>query len=89
MAKDGEKGQGLKTEFMDIDPRQIELLEVNAQYMEPEQYQRLVGNVRQDGCLMSVPLLYRTPEGTYRCVSGNHRTQAAIDAGLKEIHVPL
>jgi len=89
MAEDGKKGQGLKTEIIEVDPNEIELLEVNARYMEPEMYKRLVENVRADGCLTSVPLCYRTPEGKLRCVSGNHRTQAACDAGFKKIHAQV
>lgn len=55
--------------------------EVNARYMRKEQYDQLVQNIRDDGCLTSVPLWYQ-PEGqdVPDIVSGHHRGQAAIEA---------
>jgi len=81
--------EGLETEIITVDPRQIELLEINARFMSAEMYHRLVENIRYDGCLTSVPLCYRTPEGKLRCISGNHRTKAAIDAELAEISIQV
>jgi hypothetical protein len=52
-------------------------------------YRRLVANIRRDGCLTSVPLCYQTPEGVLKCISGNHRTKASIEAGLSEITVQV
>ncbi|MHB8491190.1 MAG: ParB/RepB/Spo0J family partition protein [Solirubrobacteraceae bacterium] len=63
---------------------QIELLEKNARYMEHRVFQNLVENIRRDGRLESVPLTRRTPTG-YRCLSGNHRVQAAKEAGIPEV----
>lgn len=70
-----------------MDPRDLVLLERNAHFMVPEKYQRLVENVRADGCLTSVPLVVRMDDGRYEVRSGNHRTRAAIEVGLASIHV--
>ncbi len=92
MAKAGKSG--IETEIIKIDPKSIKLLEVNARYMPPERYSRLVENIKHDGCLTSVPLVYKLKEdgklgkkGELVCCSGNHRTKAAIDAGLLTIDV--
>ena len=65
---------------------QCDLLEKNAPFMRAEQYQRLVSNVKRDGCLTSVPFAVRNGE-RFLILSGNHRVQAAKDAGLTEILV--
>lgn len=74
------------------DPTRLTRLEVNARYMTKEEYDRLVGNVRRDGCLTSVPLIYGGgiyPEGEELIVSGNHRCNAAVDVGLPEVDAML
>jgi len=60
------------------------LLEKNARYMKAEQYRQLVENIGRDGCLTSVPFGVKEGDG-FLILSGNHRVQAARDAGLKEI----
>jgi len=70
---------------IEIDPREIKLLEMNARYMKHEEFNRLVENVRRDGQLTSTPFLCKEPDGTYLCLSGNHRTMAAIEVGLEKI----
>jgi hypothetical protein len=84
---------GITTEIRATSPRDLILLKKNARYMAHEQYQRLVDNVKRDRSLTSAPLaaqIYENddpekPTGTYEVLSGNHRTQAAIDAGLDTI----
>ncbi len=72
------------------DPKTLTLLEVNAHFMTKEKFDALVENVRRDGVLTSVPLVYADPDdGTELVLSGNHRTRAAIEAGLAEIPVLL
>lgn len=47
-----------------------------------------MANIRRDGCLTSVPLVWHDVDGDRKVVlSGNHRVQASIDAGLAEITV--
>jgi len=48
---------------------------------EPE-FNRLVANLRHDGVLTSLPLVYRG-----EVLSGNHRVQAAMKAGIDEADV--
>ncbi len=50
--------------------------------MENAEYQQLVENLRSDAVLTSAPLVYRG-----RVLSGNHRVEAAIDAGIEEADV--
>lgn len=70
------------------DPRSLTLLEVNAHFMTKEKFDALVENVRRDGVLTSVPLVYADPDsGNEIVLSGNHRTKAAVEAGLAEIPV--
>lgn len=67
----------------------LTLLELNAQVMDKATYDQLVANLREDGVLTSTPLIYGGepglyPEGAELVFSGNHRVQAAIDAGIEE-----
>lgn len=80
------------TRIARMDPRDLVLLEVNARFMRHEQFTRLVDNVKRDGALTSVPLAARMAgegEARYEVLSGNHRTRAAIEAGLHAIDVML
>ncbi len=45
----------MKTRLIEVDPRRLKLLDVNARFMPHEQYNRLVENIRRDGALTSVP----------------------------------
>jgi ParB-like chromosome segregation protein Spo0J len=70
---------------VEINPREIRLLETNARYMKHEEFNRLVDNVRKDGKLTSTPFLCKEADGKWLCLSGNHRTRAAIEVGLEMI----
>jgi hypothetical protein len=74
-----------KPEIVTGNPRELELLEVNARYMTHEQYQTLVRNLRRDQVLTSTPFVWRRPDGKGEVLSGNHRVKASIEAGLEEI----
>jgi hypothetical protein len=63
----------------------LELLPINARYMKHETYQRLVANIRRDGCLTQTPFAVKNGK-RYLVLSGNHRVKAGIDA-LGEDHV--
>jgi hypothetical protein len=67
------------------DPRILTLLEINARFMRHEQYQQLVTNLRRDGVLTSAPFVWAAGGGKLIVLSGNHRVQASIEAGLEEI----
>lgn len=78
--------QPIKPRMVEGDPRDLTLLDVNARFMRHEQFQRLVANIREDGSLTSTPLVWNDAETGRRIVlSGNHRTKAAIEAGLERI----
>lgn len=78
--------QPIKPRMVEGDPRDLTLLDVNARFMRHEQFQRLVANVRDDGALTSTPLVWNDAASGRRIVlSGNHRTKAAIEAGLERI----
>ncbi|MFF4050411.1 ParB/Srx family N-terminal domain-containing protein [Streptomyces chartreusis] len=68
------------------DPRTLTLLDVNARFLPHEQFRQLVANIKRDGCLTSTPLVWNdTASGRLVVLSGNHRTLAAIEAGLPDI----
>jgi hypothetical protein len=82
----------LRPRIVRRDPRQLTRLPVNARFMTKEKYDRLVANIKDDGCLTSVPLVYGAgeyPEGQELILSGNHRCDAAVDAGVFEVDVML
>lgn len=76
----------METEILQVNPKDLKLLTLNARYMEPDEFNRLVANIKRDGCLTQLPFVYRK-NGELIVLSGNHRVQAAIKAGLKEIEV--
>lgn len=82
----------LKRRLVRRDPRLLTRLPVNAHFQTKEEFDRLVENIKEDGCLTSVPLVYGAgeyEEGRELVLSGNHRCDAAVEAGLDEIDVFL
>ncbi|MGW0822570.1 ParB N-terminal domain-containing protein [Streptomyces sp. NPDC002845] len=72
--------------YVEGDPRDLTLLDINARYLPHEQFRQLVDNIKRDGCLTSTPLVWNDSDTGRRIVlSGNHRTMAAIEAGLSRI----
>ncbi|MDR3488790.1 MAG: hypothetical protein P4M05_28295 [Bradyrhizobium sp.] len=57
--------------------------------MDPIEFKRLVENVRIDGKLTSMPLVYQHDDGSLELLSGHHRTEAAIAAPLDLIWVEV
>ncbi|EBA4600791.1 ParB/RepB/Spo0J family partition protein [Salmonella enterica] len=72
----------LEIEVITVNPAELKLLEKNAHYMEPGEFARLVDNIKKDGALTSTPVVYRDV-----VLSGNHRVQASVKAGLETIAV--
>lgn len=69
-----------------VHPKDCLPQEKNAHYFEPEKFQRLVDNIKADGKLSSIPLVY--PEGEkFRIISGHHRIDAAKQAKIDWILV--
>jgi len=69
------------------EPKELKLLDKNARYMAQETFANLTNNIKVDGDLTSFPLCHREPDGKLLVISGNHRVQAAVHAGVKEIIV--
>jgi len=69
-----------------VDPGEIQYAEKNARYMDDATMRRLKSNVEQVGFLESSIFCYKD-KGKYRTISGNHRLEAAINAGVPKILV--
>lgn len=81
-----EKMASLPYKLAVVDVSQLEFLDKNARYMTNEMFRNLVSNIKKDGGLSSVPFCWKHGDKS-KVLSGNHRPQAAIEAGLKEILV--
>jgi ParB-like chromosome segregation protein Spo0J len=72
----------LEIELRQLDPKSLKRREVNARFMSPEQFKRLVTNVKIDGALTEIVLCCQDPDGSVEILSGHHRQEAAIAAGM-------
>lgn len=79
----------METKVIKVNPKEIKLLEVNARFMKADEFQKLVENVKRDGCLTQLPFCVYNDNWELEVLSGNHRVQAAIAAGLEEIDVQI
>jgi len=77
---------GLKIARVQID--ELTEQDVNAREMNKKMFERLVGNIRKDGRLESLPFCAQTDKGI-EIVSGHHRIRAARSAGITEIFIVL
>jgi hypothetical protein len=68
-------------------PTDVAHVAKNAHYMPTKVYKRLVDNIKHDGNLSSLPFCWRHREGRLVALSGNHRVDAARDAGIERILV--
>lgn len=64
----------------------LKALEKNAHYLEKNEFDTLVANIKRDGCLTSLPVIYDY-DVPGEILSGNHRVKAALKAGLVEADV--
>lgn len=71
-------------ELLYVNPADILPQEKNARYFKPEVFQQLVENIKSDGYLESVPLIYRFGD-KFKAISGHHRVKGAVEAGLPKI----
>jgi hypothetical protein len=77
-------GDDLSVQIIPIEALQEQ--DVNAQVMEPGDFDRLTENVKNRGALESLPFV--TPNGgRFEIISGHHRVRAAKAAGLHEVPV--
>ena len=72
----------IESQIVRVRLRDLKLLEKNARYMTPPEFAQLVANIKHDGKLMGVPVVYRG-----EVLSGNHRVSAALKAGVEEADV--
>jgi hypothetical protein len=77
----------LETEIRVVDPKTLKRREVNARYMNPAQFKRLVDNFKTDGRMTGVVTVCLEPDGSLEILSGHHRTDAAIEAGFEQVEV--
>lgn len=62
--------------------RELRHLQDNAHFMGGAEYRQLVQNIQTDGVMTSTPTVYRD-----EIISGNHRVDAALAAGVEEAAV--
>jgi len=62
-----------------------EFVKKNARYMDKDDFNQLIENIKKDGFLSQLPFVLKRSEKKYLILSGNHRVKAAIQAGLKYI----
>lgn len=81
----------LKTHVERRPLRELQLLSAgtgheNARFMSKRTFQRLVDNIKADGGLTSALLIGQTDDepGKWYVISGNHRAEAALAAGVTE-----
>ncbi|HIW79801.1 MAG TPA: ParB N-terminal domain-containing protein [Candidatus Bilophila faecipullorum] len=70
-----------------MDPRELSLLKKNARILKKDVFQQLTANISRDKRLSSVPLCHRLSDGRVEVLSGNHRVQASVEAGIERILV--
>ena len=70
---------GLETRVVTRVLSELRLATRNAHYMKAETFNQLIANLKRDKVLTSVPTIYKD-----EVISGNHRVQAAIKAGIME-----
>ena len=70
-----------------VDPKELRLLKKNPRYMPKTMFDQLTKNIRRDGQLESVPLCHTLADQKLEVLSGNHRVQAAVEAGVPAILV--
>lgn len=81
-----EVGPGLVVKRVVI--AQVKEQDLNAQVMQPREFERLTENIRMRGALEQLPYCYQPDgEGVIEVVSGHHRLRAARQAGLSEVWV--
>lgn len=79
----------MKKELVKIDYKILPLKQLketpgNPQKMTPVQFQGLVNSMKKDGWILDAPVVWHRPDGEYQIISGHHRIQAGIEAGIVE-----
>jgi ParB-like chromosome segregation protein Spo0J len=79
----------IQVKVVEVDLHELVLLDSaeNARFMTHEQFDGLVRNIKRDGCMTTMPFCWKNDAGAWEVLSGNHRVQAAIAAGLTKAPV--
>lgn len=77
---------GDSAELRMVNPSELHILKENARFFKKEMFKQLTDNIRKDGRLSSVPLCH-VVGGGLEVLSGNHRVQASVSAGIPLILV--
>jgi ParB-like nuclease family protein len=80
---------GKSAVLMIVNPKSLTLLKQNARYFKKETFKQLVANIKDDQRLSSVPLCHSPKKDVLEVLSGNHRVEAAIQAGVEWILIIL
>jgi hypothetical protein len=56
----------------------------NPQKMTPVEFQGLINSMKKDGWILDAPVVWHRPDGEYQIISGHHRINAGIEAGIIE-----
>jgi len=78
-------GEGMR--LMVVKPEELVLLKENARFFKREVFRQLRDNIKADKRLSSTPLCYQHSDGRLEVLSGNHRVQASVEAGIEHIIV--
>lgn len=68
-----------------VAPTDLRHVETNAHYMPKRTFDQLTANITRDGNLASLPFCWRREDGAFIVLSGNHRVDTAIAAGVAHI----
>lgn len=67
------------------DPKLMVPAPVNAHFMHKRVYEQLVNNIRRDGNLSTLPFCWHAEDGAIHILSGHHRIEAAVEAGVTQV----
>lgn len=66
-----------------VDPHGLQAAPKNARFMSGQMFQQLVKNIQRDGGPTSAPFCWRDAAGADHILSGHHRIEAAVAAGVE------
>ena len=78
---------GESAELRIVNPKSLSLLKHNARYFKKDQFKQLVENLKKDQRLSGTPLCHTVEDGKLEVLSGNHRVEASVEAGIPWILV--
>lgn len=78
----------LNVKIKKVKLKDIQFDDLNAQVLSDHEFAILVKTIKDDGDLLTTPLV-RQHDGELYCVDGEHRIRAALEAGIKEADVKL